>query len=368
MAKSTIDYDDNVTNSQTTVKTDFGEFKQEYLGSVYTEGDIGGGCIQKFPVGVNMYMTFKADPSKVDNAKQFGFIQQAISTRQETGSTTEKRYLAEPGHEDYDTKDKTIIDQFPGMKNPMYATDEKSKKGEADDIAGYKTTVPIHRAKKLGYESVGGALKNRKWAGHGEFGKEYKEGGKQVSKPATFQDTPHNLEYADYTMLDNHFESAILSTSGGDAGMYYGSVNWGFKVTEKEAADPRYPADPSKKIQKRVIDGTSIELKSTGKPTASFLESVKAWNQSKITVASRKDIIQIPDHAAKISADKTPLFVTESDIDLAKSTELSKDTPCMTFESKVMGKDKKNYDRVRVEIGGKAVMGWVPSSNIIIRQ
>jgi len=366
MAKSPINYEDNVTNSQNTVKTDFGEFKQEYFGSVYTEGVNSNGDTQKYPVGANIYMTFKADPAKVDNARQFGFINQAYSTIKSTSTSPVQPYLAEPGHKDFATTDKTVIDQFPGMNNPLYATDTKSKKGEGNDIAGYKTKFPVHHAKKHGAETVSGIIKNRKWAGHGEFGKEYKEGSKPVSKAATFQDTPHNLEYDTYHTLENNFESAILSFSGSDAGMYYGSVHWGFKVTEKtEEADP---TDPSKKIKKRVIDGTSIELKSGGKPTAAFLKSVKAWNESKTNVASRKDIIQIPDHAAKISVDKTPLFVTEADIDLAKSTELSKDTPCMTFESKVLGKDQKSYDRVRVEIGGKAMMGWVPSSNIIIRQ
>jgi hypothetical protein len=64
------------------------------------------------------------------------------------------------------------------------------------------------------------------------------------------------------------FETAALAIDGADAGKYYGSVKWGFKMEGTTAAP--------------TVTTEDISIASTaGKPSPNFLEPAKLWNKAK---------------------------------------------------------------------------------------
>lgn len=64
------------------------------------------------------------------------------------------------------------------------------------------------------------------------------------------------------------FETAALAIDGADAGKYYGSVKWGFKMEGTTAAP--------------TVTAEDISIASTaGKPSPNFLEAAKLWNKAK---------------------------------------------------------------------------------------
>jgi hypothetical protein len=64
------------------------------------------------------------------------------------------------------------------------------------------------------------------------------------------------------------FETAALAIEGADAGKYYGSVKWGYKIEGTDASP--------------TVTAEDISIASTaGKPSPNFLEAAKLWNKAK---------------------------------------------------------------------------------------
>lgn len=349
------DYIDKIEDDKSTVTTSFGNFSQEYFGSVYTIGEGPDGAEKKYPVGANMYMKFMPN-EQVTDAHKFGFMQKAQYKKNGNPEAPDKRYDA------YTVKsDKSFIDQDPGKNNPLYATDKAHKSGKGDDIAGYKTTFPVRNARKWGKDTAGGTVKGRKWAGHGQFGERYTDKEKKlVSKPAIHQDTPHDPDYSSYKKIEYDFETTVLAFSGGQAGTYFGSVAWGFEIEKTQVADPK---DAAKKIDSYQITGRSVSKLSDGNPTTAFFNAVKAWNESK-KASGREGIVEAPTGAGQVTAKDAKLYKSEKEIDAGNSIQLAENSHCMIFNTAKLGKSQNEYTHVRIEEGKKVLTGWVEAKYI----
>lgn len=351
-------FDNHIRDTKHSVKTAFGEFKQEYLGPVWIEKkDYAEGVDLHFPVGANMYMSFNADENKINDVKEFGFVQQAKSMVT-TPVGTFNPYV-DTAREAYMEDDK-FIDQNPGLKNPLYATDKKFKRGGKRDIAGYKTQDPPIHPSAGKTDTAGGRLHGRVHAGHGGFGSCYMENGSLVKTPAYHQDTPHDLQFDSWDALRYDFETAVLAFSGNASGMYLGSVKWDVDI--KKGIQNKNGHD----VPKGKIDSTGIVKSTDGKPSASFMKSVQKWNESK-SEKGRHKIIELPTGSGKVKADNAFLFPTESDVE-GKHKLLNKDAGCMIFERKKLGDGQAEYARVRVDQGGKIMIGWIPTASLNIVQ
>lgn len=360
-----VNFINNVHNTQPSVSTDYGTFKQEFLGPVWVEDPADHDVQVNFPVGVNMYMTFNADKNKISDAKEFGFIQQA-KAKSGSSPTQMQDIYSSTKRKEYQDSSGAFIDQNPGLKNPLYATDKKTKPGGKRDIAGYKTQEnPIRSPEKESDDDLYGYMKGRTHVGHGAFGMGYKENGNEHYTPASFQDTPYSIAYKSFNELTYDFETAILVFSGNSSGMYLGSVNWGFSVHKDMIQNPN-SASANDKVAQGTINSNGITKASDGKPTPAFMESIRAWNKSK-SASGRHKIIEAPTGSAKVKSDNSFLFASESDVE-GKHKLLSKDAGCMIFEKKKLGDAQAEFARVRVDQGGKIMIGWVPVASLDIVQ
>lgn len=142
----------------------------------------------------------------------------------------------------------TSIDQKPNSGNPVYATPDVE--GEENDLAfgenGYRYVEII---KGTIYERV---------------------------KKAWLRDVPHlrNLEVGEKAS-SQVFEVTALALAGNQKGAYYGSVRWGWELTEGG--------------EHRLIP---LQVVSQGNPSATFMESAKLWN--KTATSAGKEPKQLP--------------------------------------------------------------------------
>lgn len=357
-----VNFINKVVDSKQTVPTDFGTFKQEYLGATWTEEPgFTDNVDLNFPAGVNMYMSFAADINKISDVKEFGFLQQAKAINQ-SGKGAEENVFKKKGYKQIQDATGAFIDQDPNKRNPLYSTDKKTKAGGKRDIAGYKTEEPPIRPPSKKGDTLNGELHGRIHVGHGEFGASYKNGSAEVKKAATFADTPTNL-YMDHSPFDRtqyDFETAVLAFSGNASGMYLGSVHWGFEITKAMIKVN------GEDIPQGTVTGFGITKKSDGKPTSSFMDSAKAWNKAK-ELPGRHKSIELPLGAGKVNADNSFLFPSEKDVE-GKHKLLSKDAGCMIYEKKKLGDAQAEFARVRVDQGGKIFIGWVPTASLNITQ
>jgi hypothetical protein len=257
------------------VKTAFGEFIPKYYEPVHNRWNKA--------IGVNMYLEFKPG-DRVIAATKIGFVQavkntqegQAITlTDNEADNKIVKRGVGK-GH---------YIDQDDPLKNPIYATgttkdasvtdpDEKLEGYSDDKIieVNYKEKGNEHRQ-----ETESGRIIDRKYSGYGTFGYRYANDELVTvdantpklnpepfeQKNATFQDCPHMFKRTANAGQD--FETTVVVVDGKQKGLYLGSVNWGWKRTDKSDAS----------FQK-----LPFELKSEGAPSEVFFKSAERWNQA----------------------------------------------------------------------------------------
>ncbi len=146
------------------------------------------------------------------------------------------------------------IDNFPASTNPQYAATNPA--GNTDIAAGTLPTAPSL-----------------------QFGWHYKNGtGAEQSQHAALQDTP-SLPNAPANSSQK-FETTVLATKGKQAGMYYGSVTWGW---EKDAAG---------KFQK-----LPLTLKSAGSPSDIFRRAAEVWNTAKASNGDANIPLPLPSRA-----------------------------------------------------------------------
>jgi len=143
--------------------------------------------------------------------------------------------------------------------------------------------------------------------------------GKRVTKPDTSVETEDawlwdqpKRSWANGDTLSMTFETTALAVEGDQNGTYYGSVEWGFKVS----ADDTHELLPFKVV-------------SLGTPTRAFMNSAKHWNDANVDIGGTATASQ--DLPLTSQAALTPAALRAlSDDELAKRIEaLDADLECM---------------------------------------
>ena len=222
------------------VPTNFGEFET----TKFAEAD---------GRGVEITLKFNPDETKVD-AKKIA-LSQSIRTTTATGAAyaldpniASKMVGSGKSGEGY------YIDTLSGANNPLYG--ERNTLGAGQDLkdtpqSANTTTDPTELGKNTNYD----------------LGHCYKDKPADANKkkhPAGLWDKPRGGKNKGESKI---FETAALAIEGTDAGKYYGSVKWGYKMEGTNAAP--------------TVTKSDIEEASKGTPTANFIEPAKLWNAGK---------------------------------------------------------------------------------------
>lgn len=202
--------------------------------------------------GVEIFLMFHPDETKVD-AKKIGLSQTLKSITASGGVTAvdpsaASRTVAsgKPGAGYYH-------DTISNVNNPLYAGRNLGATEDLKDTPESENSAVTPKLKEntryiLGHcfkENPSDASKKKQSAGLWD---RPQSGGKKGESKT--------------------FETAALAIEGTDAGKYYGSVKWGFKMEGTNAAPTVTPED--------------ISIASTaGKPSPNFLEAAKLWNKAK---------------------------------------------------------------------------------------
>jgi len=252
------------------VATDYGEFKDES----YTTLKNSAGK----EVGVDMYMKFV--PGNNVDAKLIGLTQtvrsiksggKPININPTVGTRSITSGDAQPiSSPTLGTDQGMHIDQHSGAgyRNPLYATGKISDKDTELAQAGTPSPVKKLTAAEIAASSYSGL----NYKGWGEHGYRYKSGKVWKSKDAELHDAPKLT--ARGTNAEQLFETAALAIDGNQEGMYYGSVEWGWR-TDAKGVFTRLP----------------FKVKSKAVPTSTFMKAAQVWNADK---TAGKDNIQLP--------------------------------------------------------------------------
>lgn len=131
------------------------------------------------------------------------------------------------------------VDQLSDLDSPLYATDVSL--GAGKDLKD----TPLNS--QIGY-----------------CYKAKPDDAKKLKRDAVLGDKP---KLAKKKGVSATFETAALAIDGTDAGKYYGSVTWGYKMEGTDAAP--------------TVTKSDIALGSKGTPTSNFIEAAKVWNVGK---------------------------------------------------------------------------------------
>lgn len=227
--------------------THFGEFED------YRYGDVETTAGNK--IGVEMYMKFH--PGNNARSKIIGMTQTAQGkfngTQITQGIYGQRSATAGAGVGFF-------IDQLEGNRNPLYATGNTLKAGgSASNLGDYQTVgiTALTAAQRAGLGVTG-----VNYQGWGRHGYRYVENGAYKTQTAELYDAP-KLPAAGNNS-EQVFETTALALEGSQQDIYYGSVQWGWRIDNK-GTFTRLPF--------RVI--------SQGVPSVNFLTAATIWNVSK---------------------------------------------------------------------------------------
>ncbi len=221
-------------------KDDFGQFETTSFGASNGRG-------------VEIFLMFHPDEAKVD-AKKIG-LSQTVKTTTASGDAyaidpSSARRMVGSGKAGAGYYHDTISDQ----DNPLYAGKNLGTGKDLKDTPETENTTTD--APKL--------KENTRYI-LGHCFKEKPADTKKKVQSAGLWDRPLGGGKKGESKT---FETAALAIDGVDAGKYYGSVKWGFKMEGTDAAP--------------TVTSEDISIASTaGKPSPNFLEAAKLWNKAK---------------------------------------------------------------------------------------
>lgn len=330
------------------LKTDWGEFvipEFEALHYAPQPGDIIGGSVPAGytdEIGAKIEIHFK--PGERVDSKIIGLTQIQKTYRQGTPSLMIGNRAMTMANDPTQAGYGFSIDQGAGNPNPMYTASSNDVKagGSADKMGDYND-FPIEN---IPAESVSGIQKAyltndiKKWGtGWGEY--YYNESGARNSeaKPATLYDAPA-LQYLPFAPnTGQFFETAAYAAEGNpnskinQEGLYYGSINWGWKRDE---------AGNFSLIKPEFVT-------SKGVPSNDFLTAAKVWNESK-TEMEFKLLKPIPKYHMESGR------ITASGVNLLPGTIVIHNT------SKGIADMQKNGGYISVE--NEDIICWVKSADL----
>lgn len=261
--------------AQMKIDTKFGE----WFDDTYSPIDDGS------MFGADIKLRFK--PKDGVNAEVIGLVQQVRSKRNgvnrfpngdnfyanraissQDAKTVDASARILPG-DATETDETGIIDQYKDVRHPMYAVDRAP--GTDKDL---NESLPF-----TGDVTKAGPNGQHAFRYNGSDGKLKEQDG-------FLKDTPKRVAYPNSGQM---FEVTALATKGAQAGMYYGSVRWGWR------------ADASSKVTL-----VPFEKVTDGVPSSTFLAAANVWNSSK--TEGGVDNLKLPIDTVFINAAATPLF------------------------------------------------------------
>lgn len=304
------------------IPTQYGKFVEKYYEPVHNRDN------EK--LGVNMFLEF--DPGeRVIDATKIGFTQAVKTTidrspQTRTNREKKEKMVSEGVGAGY------MIDQNDSSKNPLYATDKKRDKTvekPRNKLEGYADS-PIREVDysnqdaQLMRDTRSGMIKDRKYAGYGEFGYRYPKSETTdkkhettdtndaifKEKNASIQDTPHFPEIT--ANSSQEFETTVVVADGKQKGLYLGSVSWGWERTS--TSDGGFKKKP-------------LEIVSEGAPSEVFFKSAERWNEAK--TKGWKKTIDLPMSEGEVVKDQLRFYQKKDDVLTDDfETELPKGTQC----------------------------------------
>ncbi|MFT7582588.1 MAG: hypothetical protein ACI9MR_004270 [Myxococcota bacterium] len=211
----------------------------------------------------------KFAPNSSVESEKIGLVQTTMSsktTKDAAGKDSKKLfYGGDKKREDRSTKKGVNIDRAPGQSSPYFAGGTKGWDAkESEELEGIFAEKNKTFDSKQGTDDVEAMQKNRADASKNsatlsEFG--HREGDKK--KSASLRDRP-GLIWTPGTAIECIFECAAVSLDGPQAGTYYGSVTWGYKVAAAGGAISLIP----------------LKVNQAGVPTKEFMAAGKEWNET----------------------------------------------------------------------------------------
>jgi hypothetical protein len=280
-------------------KTAYGDFKDES----YTTVKNSAGK----EIGVDVYIKFK--PGKNVDAKLIGMTQSVRSVDKgkpiNINATVGKRSI--PAKDAKRISSPTLstdegihIDQHSakGYRNPLYATGSVA----AGDTKLGQAGTPSPVAKLTQAELNASTVSGKNYKGWGEHGYRYKSGNTWKEKDAELHDTPKQPGRT--KNAEQLFETTALAIDGAQTGIYYGSVQWGWR-TDARGKFTRLP----------------FKAQSQGTPSSSFLKAAEIWNKGKTAgdknIPLPVDDVKLISNAAGVNIGLGPIYTH-----LAKGTRV----------------------------------------------
>ncbi len=164
-----------------------------------------------------------------------------------------------------------------GEARPANTGANETDEGTAiDRAAGYNNPIyPVASAASASLADTNTA------AGWGQLGWRYTDAtGALKTQDAKLIDAPRRANAAKDSR--HIFEATAVATKGTQAGVYYGSIRWGWR-TDSAGAFTKIP----------------LEVVSTGAPSSSFMKAAAIWNQGKSSTGAAN--IQLPTADIKVT-------------------------------------------------------------------
>lgn len=233
--------------------THFGEFED------YKYGDIETTAGDK--IGVEMYMKFH--PGNNARSKVIGLSQTAegkLNGTQITQGIYGQRSATSGAGIGY------FIDRVDKRVSPIYGTSNTLKAGgSATNLADYEASgfTALTAAQKASIRTSMGVT-GINYSGGSKYGYRYVENGAYKTQSAELYDSP--MLGGAGNNSEQIFETTALALEGSQQGIYYGSVEWGWRIDNK-GTFTRLP----------------FKVISQGVPSVNYLTAATIWNASKAT-------------------------------------------------------------------------------------